>query len=361
MGGKNSKFQMFPSEENLGNLIELQEKPFPLEKLVSVPHMANYNLFGFMGHKELFNLRQVSKSFKNLVDNFKSLERLNLEAHRVSIKTLMFKYDKFISALKDGSYPKVPYWNTKEGQTILTYVLTISPQSLTFTQIKYIVEKSPKILLDLLPNPMDFALITDYITQYHTIMSSLLNRGVSLNRCKDGDYTPLAILISGYCSINIGRINKKYLEDHKYIIQQLLEHGANPNQRTIAVASRNYKPFMLKEPILESQYPVVLTTYIQKYYSDFALDVLELLIQYGADLKLVESNPDSKNLGYTLIHYAVLNGCKNIVEFLLDNGLNPRQADAKGITAYQLAKEKGYTAIVELLDDYKPTNGLGYN
>jgi ankyrin repeat protein len=71
--------------------------------------------------------------------------------------------------------------------------------------------------------------------------------------------------------------------------------------------------------------------------------VAQLLIDGGADLNARQSE------GYTPLHYAAANGLEQIVRTLIARSVDATAKEAGGKTAYDLAVQKGYTSIAELL------------
>jgi ankyrin repeat protein len=71
--------------------------------------------------------------------------------------------------------------------------------------------------------------------------------------------------------------------------------------------------------------------------------VAQLLIDCGADVTMKQSS------GYTPLHYAAANGLESIVKNLVGRGVDTSVRDNELKTAYDLAVEKGYTAIAGLL------------
>lgn len=73
------------------------------------------------------------------------------------------------------------------------------------------------------------------------------------------------------------------------------------------------------------------------------IEVVELLIKYGADLELRDKN------GNTALAYAVVYGCVNAARVLLDKDANSNTADGDGWTALMGAAIEGEKEMVELL------------
>ena len=71
--------------------------------------------------------------------------------------------------------------------------------------------------------------------------------------------------------------------------------------------------------------------------------VAELLIERGADLHARQFE------GYTPLHYAAANGLERIVKTLVARSVDLSAKEMGGKTAYDLAVQKGYTSIAELL------------
>ena len=71
--------------------------------------------------------------------------------------------------------------------------------------------------------------------------------------------------------------------------------------------------------------------------------VAQLLIDCGAHLHVKQSS------GYTPLHYAASNGLESIVKNLMTRGVDVSVRGNDGKTGYDLAVEKGYTAVAELL------------
>ena len=73
------------------------------------------------------------------------------------------------------------------------------------------------------------------------------------------------------------------------------------------------------------------------------IEVAQLLLKYGAYLDLQD------NEGYTPLMVACFNGCKEMTSFLIDSGARIYLKNNYKKTAYDLALEKVYTDILELL------------
>jgi hypothetical protein len=108
-------------------------------------------------------------------------------------------------------------------------------------------------------------------------------------------------------------------------IEFLLKNGANPY-----LSTRNNKDFPLKLAAKYNDNPNILLKFIE---------IIPETI----------NKQDESYSNFTLLHYAVDNGCDNIVKLLLDNGANPNLKNFYGETPLFLAKN--YPAIYgELLE-----------
>jgi uncharacterized protein len=71
--------------------------------------------------------------------------------------------------------------------------------------------------------------------------------------------------------------------------------------------------------------------------------IAQLLIEHGADVNARQAQ------GYTPLHYAATYGLESIIRALLQRSADKTARNADGKTAFDLAVEKGHTAVAELL------------
>jgi ankyrin repeat protein len=78
-------------------------------------------------------------------------------------------------------------------------------------------------------------------------------------------------------------------------------------------------------------------------------DVVELLLAKGADIKARADDDQRGAGGWTSLHAAARYNRKSVAEVLISNGADINAKTKDGGTALSLAKDRGYTDIVELL------------
>ena len=140
-------------------------------------------------------------------------------------------------------------------------------------------------------------------------VEQLLHKDPSILNCYSADgWTPL------HLAVFFGRIN---------IVHLLLNRGAEIN-----VPSKNDQRVTPLHSALANPHNAA---------------VAQLLIDRGADLNARQSE------GYTPLHYAAANGLEQIVRSLIAKSVDVSAKEAGGKSAYDLAVQKGYTAIAELL------------
>jgi ankyrin repeat protein len=78
-------------------------------------------------------------------------------------------------------------------------------------------------------------------------------------------------------------------------------------------------------------------------------DAVKALLEKGADLKLNAG-------GYNALSLAVERGNKSMVKMLLEAGAHPKARPKGGMSALEIARQKGRTDLVELLESYAKKN-----
>lgn len=75
------------------------------------------------------------------------------------------------------------------------------------------------------------------------------------------------------------------------------------------------------------------------------LQILDILLQYGANVNLID-----KDSGQTALHYAISCGHVECIKILLKHGANRNITDSDDLTCIDLANESGDPYIIELLN-----------
>ena len=80
-------------------------------------------------------------------------------------------------------------------------------------------------------------------------------------------------------------------------------------------------------------------------------EIVQLLINAGADVNARVVRPGSPHLGGTPLHWCARqkDDCAEVIEVLLKNGGDPTLTDAFGKTALQYAEEGGHARVAEVL------------
>ena len=78
-------------------------------------------------------------------------------------------------------------------------------------------------------------------------------------------------------------------------------------------------------------------------------DILELLISNGADINVKAIN------GSTPLHHAVVYLSQDCVQYLLENGANPKIENGDGKTAHALVSQKKSLILINQVTGDKPT------
>lgn len=89
------------------------------------------------------------------------------------------------------------------------------------------------------------------------------------------------------------------------------------------------------------------------YAAQGNVSMLQALIE--SDPKLVNARSGARRM--TPLHIAAINNQRKAVEFLLQNGANPRIEDEEGFTASARAAQEGNNAIASLLRDAEAQAG----
>jgi len=144
-------------------------------------------------------------------------------------------------------------------------------------------------------------------------------------------------------------------EGHKDVVQLLLSHSADVDatdkfKGTMAIhmaASRGHKDVV--ELLLSHTADINVkfdnkATALHLAAWNGHKDVVELLLSHSADVDATDNR-----YGYTALHWAARGGHKDVVEVLLSHSAQVDAKDDDGKTALQIAEQKGFDGIVQLL------------
>jgi ankyrin repeat protein len=84
------------------------------------------------------------------------------------------------------------------------------------------------------------------------------------------------------------------------------------------------------------------------------VETVKLLLKHGAKI-----NEQGKLEGFTALMTAAAEGQMEVVRLLLTHGADSKIADEDGDTAISFARQKGHTAVVELLENPPPVKDAG--
>ena len=150
------------------------------------------------------------------------------------------------------------------------------------------------------------------------VMRWLLNHGADANALRDGGQTPLQ-----------SAATSSMLE----AVQLLLDHKANVNSRDDAG----------KTPLSGTIF------YGHSAQEESAVDVVRQLLEHGADPNDTGARSSSHS---TLLHLASFYGWFEVARLLHKYGAKADEKDEEGKTPFQIASEKGYHEIAELLSEH---------
>jgi len=192
-------------------------------------------------------------------------------------------------------------------------------------------------------------LLTATNNRHYKLGAYLMSRGANVNIANKGGWTPL-YLATDNRNIEGGDypVSKPDM-DHLEYIKMLLDHGANPDLRA--------KDNTLTRTIFTMQwfYEAGCTPFVRAAQSSDA-ELMELLLEYGADPYLITDNGDSAltaagGIGWVegVTYERSPKGNYAAIRMLLDLGFDPNISNKEGRTALMGAALKGRNDVIEML------------
>jgi serine/threonine-protein phosphatase 6 regulatory ankyrin repeat subunit A/serine/threonine-protein phosphatase 6 regulatory ankyrin repeat subunit B len=181
-------------------------------------------------------------------------------------------------------------------------------------------------------------------------IDDLLSQGININvQQKNGGATVLMVASSYYgyedcVEYLIGKGADVNLKDNNGKTA-LLWAASNSFENVKVLISHGAK---VNEPANDGITPFIQST-LGVTSGKVPITLCELLLENGADINAELTGRSAA--GWTSLHYAAVDGDKELVKFLISNGANVNKATAEGSSALYLAKMGNYDEIVKLLKD----------
>ena len=145
------------------------------------------------------------------------------------------------------------------------------------------------------------------------------------------------------------------------VSQTLLALGANPNARDdkgqtpLHLAAENDYPDVVKLFLkMKQNNRAVLTAIDQNGFTCAHIAAMKGSLAVVKELMMIDKpmviHAKTKTMEATTLHMAAAGGHKNIVKILLENGANPEDENAHGMSALHLGAKNGHVSILEAFD-----------
>jgi ankyrin repeat protein len=196
------------------------------------------------------------------------------------------------------------------------------------------------------------ALLVATQNRFYQLGSYLLDHGADPNKANNGAWTPLYLAVDNRNIEGGDYPTRKGDMDHLEFIKKLMEMGADPNAR---IKDNTDKRTVFTSMWLNEDGA---TAFLRASQSS-DLEVMRLLLSYGADPKIMTVNDVTAlqvaaGIGWVegLTYEWSEKANVEAVKLLLDLGVDPNIQAETGRTALHGAGHKGRTAVIQMLVDH---------
>jgi hypothetical protein len=195
-------------------------------------------------------------------------------------------------------------------------------------------------------------LLVATLNRNYRVGSFLLEKGADPNLVNQGRWSPLYLAVDNRNAEGGDYPVRKPDMDHLEFIKKLMARGANPNAR---IKDNTWTRSVFTQQWLDEDGATAFLRAAQS--SD--LEVLRLLLAYGADPKIPTENnmtPLHVAAGVAWVEGITYEWSESdnlaTVKLLLDLGLEPNYQNDQGLTALHGAAHKGRNGVVQMLVDH---------
>lgn len=197
--------------------------------------------------------------------------------------------------------------------------------------------------------PQQFHQLADAVLEKDTVkIESLLQSGVEINIQHPTSGTTVLMIASSYYYYDdmveylIGKGAKLNLQDNEGKTA-LLWAASNSLENATLLISKGAK---VNESANDGMTPFIQAT-LGVSSGKVTIEMCELLRKNGANINAALTKPSA--MGWTALHYAVINGDVELVKYLIKYGANVNKATGEGSTPLYLAQIGNNEEIIKIL------------